>query len=136
VRVEVTDLYDAFHELAELLWQRFAFQGRRQGQPGQIGPCFDELIDQLELDLFFAACARGVWAEAEVKLDLEEIKGKLQVCDRDLNVREGTRGQYHSHGFDWSSGRETAVENLVIAGDLVGDRREDVRLFVLVDSAA
>jgi hypothetical protein len=135
MRVEVTDLYDAFHELAALLWRRFEFQGRGAGNPGQIGPRFDEIIDELEEDLFLAACARRVWARSEHKFQPEDIKPLLKVCDMSGDVRSGEAGKYHWHGFDWGTARDPEVENLVIAGDLIGTPRSQARLFVFLDSA-
>jgi len=136
MKIEVTDLYDAFHELAAQLWRRFEFQGRGSGIPGQIGPRFDELVDQLETDLFFAACARRVWAQTEVKLNPAAVRALIRVCDQDRNPRPGASGQYHGHGFDWGTPRDASVENRVVAGDLEGTRRSDVRLVVILGAAA
>ena len=130
MKVEVTDLFDAFHELAVLLWRRFEFQGRGYGNPGQIGPRFDEIIDGLESELFLPACARRVWVHSERKLTIDELVRLMTVCDSSGTPYSGPAGQYHGHGFDWGSPRDTDVKNLIVAGDLVGTDRSGSRLIV------
>ncbi|HXE58995.1 MAG TPA: hypothetical protein VNK43_13425 [Gemmatimonadales bacterium] len=130
--VEVTDLYDAFHELADFLWRRFHFRQLRIDEP-EIGPPFDELVDQLQVDLFFPACARRVLQTIGVELDPDEMEERLVLADRDGRPLPGAAATFHFHGFDYGEPYDESVENLVVGGDMVPRPRREVRIFVRVE---
>jgi hypothetical protein len=130
-RIEVTDLYDAFHELADLAWRRFHYRRHRADAP-EIGPPFTELIDQLQSDLFLPACARRVLGECGVELDPDEVEQHLELADAAGRPLPGEAGRYHFHGFDYGEPYDEAIENLVVGADLTTRERPAVRLFVVL----
>ena len=133
-RIEVTDLYDAFHQLADLVWTRFHFRRHRADEP-EVGPPFGELVDQIQVDLFFPACARRVVAETGLELDPDAVGEAIVLTDPDGRPLDGDAARYHAHGFDLGEPYEERIENLVVSADLNARERASVRLFVDLDAA-
>jgi hypothetical protein len=58
--IEVSDLFDAFHSMANHVLVHFELRDADLDEAG-VEPGFDVLIDQLEIDVFLTACARRVY---------------------------------------------------------------------------
>src|SRR5258708_38682659 len=99
MEIEVSDLFDSFHEVAVLIWQRFLFKG---GVP-QDQPHFDGVTRAIEVDVFFAACARRVTETAGATIPYESLDEFLRIHDSDGKMLEGVSSEYHTCGFDWGS---------------------------------
>jgi hypothetical protein len=122
--VNVSDLYDGFHQVAELATGLF-------GLGADTDPPLEEFLDQLELDLFLPACARRAAMVARRDLDPDEVADLIRLRERDGSIRPGAAGRFHSHGFD-SPGADGET-NMVIAGNLLARSRSEVELIVVVE---
>ncbi|OGO70686.1 MAG: hypothetical protein A2Z37_15020 [Chloroflexi bacterium RBG_19FT_COMBO_62_14] len=129
-RIEVTDLYSAFYEIAQRIWSEPDFRG--QALPGtfHVGDYWYAVEDYLEEHLFLAGCARRFSRLTGRALSISEVAVALRVCDHKGNVRPGDSGHYHGSGFDWGKPDDEVIRPLIIAGDLKGDRIGQFRLFV------
>lgn len=146
--IEVSDLYDAFHLIAQTIWSTGEFQfmvadsrdrdkNKRDRKLNSIGVRFDELLDSLEYDFFFTGCARRIYKQTGKEIPLDEIALILHLHDASKNDLEGDVRKYHSHGFDWP--QETEEENLVGSAIISGklwppEYRPQVRIFAHVDN--
>ena len=126
--VEVTDLYDAFHEMANLVLREFEFIGA-DDEDSAFEPGFDVLIDQLELDVFLPGCARRIWRLRGLRIEADDVPRLVRLYDHDEEPLHGAAGQYHSHAFVQYSPDDDRVPNEVLSGDLLPRSRADVRLF-------
>jgi hypothetical protein len=127
--LDVTELYDAFHAVAELIWRRFGFLQAGVKEHPMLEPAYDEIIDQLEVDLFLPACARHAYHERGVLLDPEDVPDVIVLRDAADTALVGAAARYHSHAFHPAPGA-TEVPNEVLAGNLMPRRRDDVRLLL------
>ncbi len=132
MRIEVTDLWDAYFELAQLAWRRLEFQQK----PGQsrlnIDPHWYELDGLLEQVAFLGSCRRRIARESGNTFDQSKILELLEVCDSDGNRLEGAAGRYRSSSFDWGTPQDESVDNAVVGGDMSLQHRPAVRLFVTI----
>jgi len=128
-RIEVSDLYDTFHEIANLVLRRFEFGSVEDDETG-FEPGFDVLIDQLELDVFLPACARRVWRLRGLRIEPDDVPRLIRLYDQDEEPLHGAAGQYHSHAFVQYSFEDEEVPNEVLSGDLLPRSRGDIRLFI------
>jgi hypothetical protein len=82
-------------------------------------------VDQLETDLFFAACAR------RASRDGAPLRGDEVLPALSLEVLDGAVppliSPYHSHGFDWTVPEEA---NAIVGGDLMPRPRSTVRVWL------
>ncbi|NJD65543.1 MAG: hypothetical protein FIB00_09910 [Chloroflexi bacterium] len=127
--LDVTDTFDAFHRVAALLWREFGpvLAADEAGDEGGVG--YDELVDQLELDLFLPACAR-LWQRATGKaVDSDEIAARIRLVSPAGAARPGAAGRYHSHAFH-PDAVAAEVPNAVLAADLMSVLRADIRLVI------
>jgi hypothetical protein len=127
--IEVSDLYDAFHEMANLVLRNFELDGFDEEDTG-FEPGFDVLIDQIELDLFLPACARRVWRLRGLRVEPDDVPRMVRLFDTEEEPLHGAAGQYHSHAFVQYSPDDDEVPNEVLSGDLLPRSRGDVRLFI------
>lgn len=138
-RIEVSDLYDSFHQIAEVLFTQGEFPDGADCLPAKLGPRFDELVDQLEADFFFAACARRLLKTTGLPVQTDGIHKMLNICNMDGELLKGSAAQYHSHAFDYDWGTpydRKHVRNFVICGGLEPRPRPDVRIFLYLDKPA
>jgi hypothetical protein len=126
--IEVSDLYDAFHEMANLVLREFELVGD-DDQDAAFEPGFDVLIDQLELDVFLPGCARRIWRLRGLRVEPDDVPRLIRLYDHDEDPLHGAAGQYHSHAFVRYSPDDARVPNEVLSGDLLPRARDDVRLF-------
>jgi hypothetical protein len=127
--IEVSDLYDAFHELANLVLRCFEFDGMDDEDSG-FEPSFDVLIDQLELDVFLPGCGRRIWRVRGLRVEPDDVPRLIRLFDEDETPLHGAAGQYHSHAFVQYSAEDDEVPNEVLSGDLLPRSRQNVRLFI------
>jgi hypothetical protein len=127
--VDVSDLYDAFHEIALLLLARFEFQGVDPDDPAG-EPTFEDVTDQLEVDLFLPACARRLWRQHGIHVDPDAIGSLIRLYDAGGEALHGAAGAFHSHAFIIYAAEDDHVPNEVLSGDLLPRSRQDVRLIV------
>jgi hypothetical protein len=127
--IEVSDLYDTFHEIANLVLRQFEFGSVDEDETG-FEPGFDVLIDQLELDVFLPACARRIWRLRGLRVEADDVPRLIRLYDHEEDPLHGAAGQYHSHAFVQYSTDDYDVPNEVLSGDLLPRSRSDVRLFV------
>jgi len=127
--LEVTELYDAFHAVAELIWRRFGFEQASGNEHPMLEPAYDEVIDQLEVDLFLPACARHAYHERGVLIDPEDVASVIFLRDADGTELVGAAARFHSHAFHPEPGGEQ-VPNEILAGNLMPRRRSEVVLLL------
>ena len=120
--IDVSDLYDAFHACAVMMHETFGFGAHTQ-------PSFEEIVDQLELEVFLTAIAIRVMNIAG-EIDPDDIPPLLRVREKSGEVRSGAAGAYHSHGFEPDD--DGRVANRIIPGNLVARDRSDVDLVIAV----
>ena len=147
--IEVSDLYDAFHLIAQTIWSTGEFeymtadsrdweQNRRNRKINSIGATFDQLMDSLEYDFFFTSCARRIFKQTGLEISLDEIITRLRLHDTNGIVLEGEIQEYHSHGFDWPQDNveENEIGNAAIGGKLwPPHNRSEVRLFIHISGS-
>jgi hypothetical protein len=127
--IDVSDLYDAFHELANLVLRRFELLGA-EAVDIDFEPGFDVLMDQLEIDVFLPACARRVWRLHGLRVDPDDVPRLIRLHDPDDSPLHGAAGSYHSHAFVLYAPDDDTVPNEVLSGDLLPRSRAEVRIFV------
>ena len=123
--IDVSDLYDSFHAIAQSIWRDFGFAVDDES--------WDDIIDSLEMDLFLAGCAQRIMNETQESLEPDEIPGRIRLIDEDGKVVPGSGGQYHSHAF--YPEEDGVVPNAVMTANLMSRSRDDVTLLI-VDEAA
>jgi hypothetical protein len=128
--IDVSDLFDGFHRLAACLWQEF---GRAAAAaPDEQGISFDDLVDQLEIDVFLPACARRAREELGLQLDADDIGAHIILVDASGTAVPGGAGRYHSHAFH-PPGPEGDVPPHVLAANLLPRPRSDVTLLLVAE---
>jgi hypothetical protein len=123
--VNISDLYDGFHQIAALAAGLF-------GLGSETDPPFEEFLDQLELDLFLPACARRARMLSRRSINPEEVADMIRLRESDGTIRPGAAGRYHSHGFDMADDHGDTA-NQVVAVNLLPRHRSEVELVMLVD---
>ena len=131
IEIEVTDIFDAFHEVAQTMWARCEFRGGSEGPAAAIRPLYDELLDQLERDLFWAACARRLAKRIDRAVSPDEIPALLRLHDPRGFPISGPAGEYQTHAFDHATPEDETVLNEVIPGTMAPQPRAEVRIFLL-----
>lgn len=131
MQLEVSDLFDSLHELAVIIWTRFLFRG---GVPRE-HPDFDDVTRHLEVDVFFAACARRAAQAGGIHVPYEQVHDMLRLHDADGLPLEGVASEYHMDGFDWGTPLSETIKNQVVGGDGRPRSRAEVRLFLHVPAA-
>ena len=132
--LDVTELYDAFHDVAQQIWRRFGFQRAAGHEHPMLEPSFDEIVDQLEVDLFLPACARRAFHERGTLIDPEDVPDLLFLKEEGGVELEGAAARYHSHAFHPAEGSPD-VPNEILAGNLMPLPREGVTLLLVPDAA-
>ncbi|HEX6693942.1 MAG TPA: hypothetical protein VF035_04475 [Longimicrobiales bacterium] len=118
--IDVSDLYDAFHAIAQSIWRDFGFAVDDES--------WDDIIDALEMDLFLASCAQRIMNATSESLDPDEIPARIRLVLDDGKVLAGAGGQYHSHAFyPEESG---IVPNAIMTENLMSRARAGVRLVI------
>lgn len=126
--LDVTDIFDGFHKVVTVLWREFGGL-LNAGSAEAEGVGFDELVDQLEIDLFLPACARRLLETTGEVVDPDEIAARIRLSAASGELLPGAGGRYHSHAFHPESSRDD-VPNAVLTADLMTVRRAGVRLLV------
>jgi hypothetical protein len=127
--IDVSDLFDAFHDLATHVLLHFELRGSTV-DAAEVEPGFDVLIDQLALDVFLPGCARRLYRLRGLRVDPDDVPRLLRLYDHELEPLHGSAGAYHSHAFVLYSHDDEHVPNEVLSGDLLPRARRDVRLFL------
>lgn len=122
--IDVSDLFDAFHRVAALLWTEFGRAAAADEDEESVP--FDEILDQLEVDVFLPACARRLREENGASVDPDDVASQLALFGSQGQL-PGAAGRYHSHAF-YPETLEGDVPNAVLAADLMPRLRSDVRL--------
>jgi hypothetical protein len=131
--VDVSDIFDAFHEMASLALARFELRDSDADDPAG-EPTFEDIVDQLELDLFLPACAHRLWRLHGVRMDPDEVGSFIHLHDHEGQLLHGAAGLFHSHAFAMYT--ESDVPNEVLSGDLLPRSRDSVRLILHGGEAA
>jgi hypothetical protein len=118
--IDVSDLYDAFHACAVILHGKLGFGMHTE-------PSFEEIVDQLELEVFLTAIAIRL-ANIAGDVDPDDIPPLLRVREKSGEIRSGAAGTYHSHGFE--PDEDGHVANRITPGNLVSRDRSEVDLVV------
>jgi hypothetical protein len=124
--IDVSDLYDAFHAIAQSIWRDFGMAVDDES--------WDDIIDSLEQDLFLAACAQRLAAGSEEVLEPDEMPARIRLMSAGAEV-PGAPGQYHSHAF-YPDDESGVVPNAVMTGNLMSRDRADVTLVIAPHGAA
>ena len=128
MRVEVTDLFTGFFEMAEVIWPRFEFeQPPGVNVPRTPGPTFEEVMDILEEYLVLAACARRYRAITGLHVMPHQVREMLLLTDGRGELLPGDEGRFHSNGFTWGN---ATLSPLVVPAGLVPRPLSEVRLFL------
>lgn len=127
--VEISDLYDAFHGVADAIWRGFHYRRLRADEP-EIEPGFGELVDQLQADLFLPACARRLAREREVVADPDHLMDAIRLADAAGRPIPGDAGRFQGHAFDFGEPYEDGIDNELLAADGSVHQRPRVRLFL------
>ncbi len=127
--IDVSDLYDAFHGIAQSIWRDFGTVVDDES--------WDDIIDSLEQDLFLAACAQRIgsaqYTEDDAYIEPDEIPARIRLVAGGVEL-PGAQGQYHSHAFypDPDTG---VVPNAVMTENLMSRSREGVSLVIVPEGA-
>jgi hypothetical protein len=133
MRVEVTDLFTGFYELAEGIWPRFEFeQPAGVNVPRTPGPTFEEITDILEEYLVLAACARRYRAITGLHVMPNQVREMLVLTDGRGELLPGKEARFHSNGFTWG---DEMPSPLVVPAGLVPRPLSEVRLFLAAKEA-
>lgn len=123
--INVSDLYDAFHDMMTLARSRF-------GMNDETEPSLADFADQLEVDLFLPACARRAAMIARRDIDHNDIADLIHLREADGTIRPGAAGRYQSHGFD-EVDENGVVPNDILAGNMLRRDRAEVELVITID---
>jgi hypothetical protein len=93
------------------------------------------MIDKLEIDLFFAACARRLAKKTGIRIAPNRIGEMLRLYNTEGEMLKGRASEYHSTVFDWGTPEDESINNQVVGGDLINRSRGEVRI-ILVATAA
>ncbi|HEX9002537.1 MAG TPA: hypothetical protein VGB07_21700 [Blastocatellia bacterium] len=129
--IDVTDIFDSFHAVANLVWCGFEFDKHPGNVPVTLGPRFDEVIDDLEDTLFIGACRRRLSRVTGTEFDPQSVREMLRITDLSGAVLPHPACQFHSHGFDWQPANDQGVPNLIVGGNLHPRDRDEIRIFLL-----
>jgi hypothetical protein len=119
--IDVSDLYDAFHAIAQSIWRDFGAAVDDES--------WDDIIDGLEMDLFLTACAHRFNGETGGSAEPEEMPAQIRLVNAAGEVQPGGGGQYHSHAF-YPDPETGDVPNAVMTGSLLSRSRTDVALVI------
>lgn len=125
---DVSDLFDAFHRVASCVWQEFGRAATAAGDDAAVP--FDELVDQLELDMFLPACARRARERLGIDIDPDEVGTHILLVEATGTAADGGAGRYHSHAFH-PLDLAGDVPADVLAGNLLPRPRRDVTLWLV-----
>jgi hypothetical protein len=127
--VDVSDVFDGFYRVVATLWREFGdtFAAPDRDEAAEEALSFDELADQLEVDLFFPACARRLHAATGERLDPDDVAPRLRLVAETGEPLPGPAGRYHSHAFH-PPGPQNDVPCAVLAGNLMSVPRAGIRI--------
>ena len=132
--IEVSDIFDAFHQIAQIIWSMGEFQGsladKNWQKSNRIGVSFDGLVDNLEQDFFGGACARRVFLQSGKNITSDEAINRLRLHDIQGNILPDEEMRFSNNAFDWGSPEDAEVDNSIIGGNSVPVSRQEVRLFI------
>jgi hypothetical protein len=126
--VEVSDLFDAFHRVAAVVWLEFGRAAAAAQDEASVP--FDELMDQLEVDMFLPACARRAREVLGLEIDADDVGAHILLADASGVVPQGSAGRYHSHAFHPLE-LDGPVPEEVLAGNLLTRPRRELRLLLV-----
>lgn len=129
--MDITTLFDSFHRLAQTLWTEFgpALAPEMADEEDAEVISYDELLDQLEMDVFLLAVARSYRVATGVRLEPEDVAARIRLHGPDGPV-PGVAGQYHSHAFHPES-LSGDVPRAVLTADLMARELADFTLHVV-----
>lgn len=124
--LDLTDTFCAFHRVVAVLWREFGpVLAEAPGTEDMAS--FDELVDQLELDLFLPACARRLQRATGEVADPDEIAARIRLVRESGEPLTGAGAQYHSHAFHPGSLQDD-VPIAVLAANLMSLPLPGIRL--------
>jgi len=129
-RIEVTDLFESYYKVMELIWEKPDFRTQGPQRIPSFAIFWYDLEGFLHENLFIAACARRVYKSIGMELSSQYIQKLIEVCDSTGRRRPGNSGIYYGSGFDWGEPTDQTLKPLVIAADMVGTNLEDTRLYI------
>ena len=118
--LDVTDLFVAFHNIAQSIWRDFGFAVDDES--------WDDIIDALEMDLFLSACVHRLLSATSEALEPDEVPQRIRLIKDGAEV-VGGGGQYHSHAF-YPDPDTNDVPCAVMTGNLMSRSLPDVRLVI------
>ena len=135
-RIEVTDLFSSFHEVAQRIWSEPDFRCQNLPLVPAIGDYWYNVAAYLEENLFLAGCARRLFRLTGTSVSIRQVHDSLRICDLSGHTRPAGSGQYHGTGFDWGKPTDEIVPPLVVGHDMAGGRIGEFRLFLEVQADA
>jgi len=133
MKVEVSDIFDAYHEIIYTCWRHGQFRGNPSTTTTFVGTRFDELVDLLEVDFFLSACSRRLLEAGGPRIEPGALLASLWVTNSQGQRLAAEAGAYHSSGFDWGKPQDDEVQCEVVSGDLISRPRTEVRLFIVTE---
>lgn len=124
--LDVTDAFDAFHRVVAVLWREFG-AALALAEPDDDLASFDDLVDQLEVDLFLPTCARMMRQATGELVNPDEIAARIQLLSDNGEPLPGAAGRYHSHAFHPDS-LQGDVPNAILTANLMSLPRAGLRL--------
>ena len=118
--IDVSDLYDAFHAIAQSIWRDFGFAVDDES--------WDDIIDALEMDLFLAGCVQRIMNATSESPEPDEIPARIRLVTEKGDAVPGAGGQYHSHAFYPEDTGE--VPNAIMTENLMSRARAGVKLII------
>jgi hypothetical protein len=125
--LDVTDTFDAFHRVVAVLWREFG--AALALDEGDDCAGFDELVDQLEIDLFLPVCAHRLRELTGEDLDPDEVPTRIRLVSESGESLPGAAGYYHSHAFH-PEALAADVPNAVLTVSLMSVPRAGIRLLL------
>ena len=137
MQIDVSDLYDAFFDIARILWMRMESKGRPNGSWGALGPRYGSILDRMETDVFFAACARRLARQTERVILPSDIRRHLTLHDLAGRRFDGDEAyKYQVQAFDFGTPNDEDIQNRVCAGDLWVRSRAETRILLTIEDDA
>lgn len=127
--VEVSDLYDAFFQIAQILWAHGEFDAK-DPVTRCIGPSYDEMLDELEIDFFLAACIRRLGKATNHWFRPGQVRRRLKLHGAAGEMLPEPEWRYQGQSFHHEEALEAEIQNSVLAGDLRLRWRSATRIFL------
>jgi hypothetical protein len=129
--IEVTDIYVAFYKIACILWESGEMRDRPDAK-NELGPPFFIIVDGLELEFFYAACARRVAKQTGIRLPYEKVREILRLHDASGVPLDGLNFLYGSDGFDHGAPGDETIKPWIVTGMSVPRPLETTRVYAYV----